>query len=49
VDATAKRTYQIKVMNPEERTERVYFVIEDVTAQTLVGGAEEQTEEPQTP
>lgn len=41
VDALAGRTYQIKVMNPERRTTRVYFVVEDITAQTLVGGAEE--------
>lgn len=38
VDAQSNRTYQIKVMNPEKRTTRVYFVIEDITAQTLVGG-----------
>lgn len=40
VDALAERVYQIKVMNPERRTTRVYFVVEDITAQTLVGGAE---------
>lgn len=41
VDALAERTYQIKVMNPERRTTRVFFVVEDITAQTLVGGAEQ--------
>lgn len=40
VNAHSNRVYQIKVMNPESRTERVYFVIEDVTAQTLVGGGD---------
>lgn len=43
VDAQTNRTYQIKVMNPQARTQRVYFVIEDVTAQTLVGGGDKQT------
>lgn len=38
VDAKAGRTYRVKVMNPQKRAERVYFLIEDVTAQTLVGG-----------
>lgn len=40
VDAQTSRVYQVKVMNPQARTERVYFVIQDVTAQTLVGGRE---------
>ncbi|MCZ7590855.1 MAG: hypothetical protein M5U15_01310 [Kiritimatiellae bacterium] len=40
VDALTNRTYQVKVMNPEGRTTRVYFVVEDITAQTLVGGEE---------
>ncbi|HMP74810.1 MAG TPA: hypothetical protein PKE12_00800 [Kiritimatiellia bacterium] len=40
VQAHTNRTYQIKVMNPEKRTQRVFFVIEDITAQTLVGGLE---------
>lgn len=38
VDAKAGRTYRVKVMNPQKRTERVYFLIEDITAQTMVGG-----------
>ncbi len=38
VDARTSRTYRVKVMNPQKRTERVYFLIEDITAQTLVGG-----------
>ncbi len=45
VDARSNRTYQVKVMNPQSRTERVYFVIEDTTAQTLVGGTEKKTDE----
>lgn len=40
VDALSNRTYQVKVMNPEGRTARVFFIIEDITAQTLVGGEE---------
>ena len=44
VQALTNRTYQIKVMNPEKRTQRVYFVIEDITAQTLVGGVENAPE-----
>ena len=43
VDARSNRTYQIRVRNPEARTERVYFLIEDITAQTLVGGSENTT------
>lgn len=46
VDALTNRTYQVKVMNPEGRTTRVYFVIEDITAQTLVGGEEKATTTP---
>lgn len=49
VDALSNRTYRVKVMNPQARTERVYFVIEDITAQTLVGGAESVTPAPATP
>lgn len=48
VDAMSNRTYRVKVMNPQARTERVYFVIEDITAQTLVGGSESVTPEPPT-
>lgn len=44
VDALTNRTYQVKVMNPEGRTTRVYFVVEDITAQTLVGGEENAAE-----
>lgn len=47
VDAKSNRTYRIKVMNPEQRTQRVYFVVEDITAQSLVGGSSEAT--PSTP
>ena len=43
VQAQSNRSYRVKVMNPEGRTERLYFVIEDVTAQTLVGGTAEQS------
>ena len=43
VDARSNHVYQIKVMNPQARTERVYFVIEDITSQTLVGGSEPAT------
>ncbi len=45
IDARTNHTYQVKVMTTEGRTERVYFVVEDVTAQTLVGGTEEKTGE----
>ena len=45
VDARSNRTYQVKIMNPESRTERIYFVIEDITAQTLVGGTEKKAKE----
>jgi hypothetical protein len=41
VDTLPQRVYQLKVMNPERRTTRVYFVVEDITAQTLVGGGEQ--------
>ncbi len=41
VDAISNRTYQVKVFNPEGRTAQVFFLIEDVTAQTLVGGSED--------
>jgi hypothetical protein len=41
IDALPRRVYQLKVMNPERRTSRVYFVVEDITAQTLVGGGEQ--------
>ncbi len=40
VDAVSNRTYQVKVFNPEGRTAQVFFLVEDVTAQTLVGGEE---------
>ena len=43
VQAQSNRSFRVKVMNPEGRTQRLYFVIEDVTAQTLVGGTEEQS------
>jgi hypothetical protein len=42
VDARSNHTYQVKVLNPGDRTERIYFVVEDITAQTLVGGSEKQ-------
>lgn len=42
VDAKASQAYQVKVLNPGDRTVRVYFVIEDVTAQSLVGGSQSQ-------
>ena len=42
VDALAGRAYQVKVLNPGDRTVRVYFVIEDITAQSLVGGSQGQ-------
>lgn len=45
VDAKSNRTYRIKVMNPEQRTQRVYFVVEDISAQSLVGGSSEATTE----
>ena len=46
VDAQAGRIYEVRVMNPQSRTERVYFLIQDITAQTLVGGQEEKTDTP---
>lgn len=49
VDAQSNRTYQVKVMNPQSRTERVYFVIQDITAQTLVGGQDSRTPETAAP
>ena len=45
VEAKSNRTYRIKVMNPEQRTQRVYFVVEDISAQSLVGGSSEATPE----
>ena len=44
MNAMSNRIYQVKVMNPDERTQRVYFVLQDVTAQTLVGGQEVQAQ-----
>lgn len=41
VDALSNRTYRVKAMSPEGRTAQVFFVIEDITAQTLVGGEED--------
>jgi hypothetical protein len=46
VEAQSNRAYQVKVMNPQSRTERVYFVIQDVTAQTLVGGQQNEAAAP---
>jgi len=45
VDAHSNRTYQVKVLNPQARTERVYFILEDITAQTLVGGTEKASQQ----
>ena len=45
VDALAGHTYQVKVLNPGQRTERVFFLIQDTTAQTVVGGSEKQAKQ----
>jgi hypothetical protein len=43
VEAQSNRVYRIKVMNPQSRTQRIYFVVEDITGQSLVGGASSST------
>ena len=45
VDAISNHIYQIKVMNPGDRTTRVYFMVQDITAQNLVGGSEKQADQ----
>ena len=45
VDAQTNHAYQVKALNPDKRTERVFFVVQDVTAQTLVGGTAAQAAE----
>lgn len=49
VDASAGQVYQVKVLNPDDRTVRVYFVIENITAQSLVGGTQNQNSQGSTP
>lgn len=43
VEAQSNRVYRIKVMNPQSRTQRIYFVVEDITGQSLVGGTSDST------
>lgn len=43
VDARSNHTYRVKAMTTEGRTQRVYFLVEDITSQNVVGGPSEAT------
>ena len=47
VDARSNHTYRVKAVTTEGRTQRVYFLVEDSTAQNVVGGPSDATSSPQ--
>lgn len=44
VDARAEHTYRVQVTTTEGRTQRVFFLVEDVTSQNVVGGPKAATD-----
>jgi hypothetical protein len=46
VDARSNHCYRVKAMTTEGRTQRVYFLVEDITAQNVVGGPRDATSTP---
>ena len=46
VDARSNHSYRVKAMTTEGRTQRVYFLVEDITSQNVVGGPSDATSSP---